>query len=633
MSENTEIDQKQPKQTPLQRGAGVIRDYVKNLPTTPGVYRMIADNGDVLYVGKAKALKKRVVSYTQVDKLPMRLQRMVALTVTMEFVHTHTEVEALLLESNLIKKLKPRYNILLRDDKSFPYILVTGDHEYPQIKKHRGAKKSKGQYFGPFASAGAVNHTIHLLQRVFQLRNCTDNVFANRTRPCLQYHIKRCTAPCVKKVSQDQYAAQVEQARQFLSGESRAVQDLFAAQMQAESKAENFEKAAEYRDRIKALSAIQSKQDINLEGIGDVDVMALAQEQGKSCIQVFFFRGGQNYGNRAYFPRHHAEAETSNIVANFMAQFYENKPVPKDVIVSHTPNEKELLEAALTTRRDQGKVTISKPLRGQRKRLVDFVMNNAIGALKRHLIERASEAKHLENVAKLFELEETPKRIEVYDNSHISGTNMVGGMVVAGAEGFRKNAYRKFNIKDAIEGDDYGMMREVMTRRFTRALKEDVDKDGEDWPDILLIDGGLGQFNAVKETLTELGVYDDVCVVGISKHEGRHAGREQFFVEGEKGLRPPFQLPVDDPTLHYLQRLRDEVHRFAIGAHRTRRKNDISKSPLDGIDGIGAKRKKALLLYFGSAKDVAGAGVEDLLKVDGISRAMAEKIYSFFNEA
>ncbi len=628
-----ETDVNQQKQTPLERGADVIRNYVKDLPVTPGVYRMIADNGDVLYVGKAKALKKRVVSYTQVDKLPMRLQRMVALTHTMEFVHTHTEVEALLLESNLIKKLKPRYNILLRDDKSFPYILVTGDHDYPQVKKHRGAKKAKGEYFGPFASAGAVNHTIHLLQRVFQLRNCTDHVFANRSRPCLQYHIKRCTAPCVDKVSQEHYAAQVDQARQFLSGQSRAVQDLFAAQMQAESKAENFEKAAEYRDRIKALSAIQSRQDINLEGLGDVDVMALHQEQGKSCIQVFFFRGGQNYGNRAYFPRHDAEVEASDIIANFMAQFYENKPVPKEVIVSHAPNEQELLEQALMTRRDNGRVKITTPSRGQRKRLVDFVMKNAQSALKRHLIERASEAKHLENVTKLFELDETPKRIEVYDNSHIAGTNMVGAMVVAGAEGFRKNAYRKFNIKDAGEGDDYAMMREVMTRRFTRALKEDIDKQSEDWPDILLIDGGLGQFNAVKETLEELGVYDDVCVVGISKHEGRHAGREQFFVDDANGkLKPPFQLPIDDSTLHYLQRLRDEVHRFAIGAHRTRRKNDIVKSPLDQIGGIGAKRKKALLLHFGSAKDVAGAGVEDLLKVEGISRAMAEKIYGFFNE-
>ncbi len=630
MPKNTE---KPKSQTPLERGAAVIRGYVKTLPATPGVYRMISENGDILYVGKAKALKKRVVSYTHVDKLPMRLKRMVALTVTMEFVNTHTEVEALLLESNLIKKLKPRYNILLRDDKSFPYILITGDHEFSQIKKHRGVRKKAnqkggGEYFGPFASAGAVNHTIQILQRVFQLRNCSDSVFANRTRPCLQYHIKRCTAPCVDKVSQQDYAEQVNQARQFLSGESRAVQDMFSANMQAASDEEDFEKAAELRDRIKALAAIQSKQDINLEGIGDVDVMALTQNEGKSCVQVFFFRGGQNYGNRAYFPRHDVEETIGRIFTNFIAQFYENKPVPKEVVVSHKPDEVSLLEEALTTRRDQGKVNIFKPVRGKRKRLVEFVLTNATGALKRHLAERAGEAKHLERVAKLFEMEDVPKRIEVYDNSHISGTNMVGGMIVAGPEGFRKAAYRKFNIREAKEGDDYGMMREVMTRRFTRALKDNVDKQGDDWPDLLLIDGGLGQFNVVKETLEEIGIYDDLMVVGISKHEGRHAGREQFFVEG----KDPFQLPIHDPTLHYLQRLRDEVHRFAIGAHRKRRKNDISKSPLDQITGIGAKRKKALLLHFGSAKGVASAGIEDLCAVEGVSQAMAEKIYGFFNE-
>ncbi len=627
-------DAKQPKLTPPQRGAQIIRDYVKNLPATPGVYRMISEKGEVLYVGKAKALKKRVVSYTHVDKLPMRLQRMVSQTETMEFVNTHTEVEALLLESNLIKKLKPRYNILLRDDKSFPYILVTGDHDFAQVKKHRGARKPKGDYFGPFASAGAVNHTIHVLQRAFKLRNCTDNVFANRSRPCLQYHIKRCTAPCVGKVSQKEYAEQVEHARKFLSGESRAVQEAFAKEMQALSEREEFEQAAEYRDRIKTLAAIQSKQDINLEGIGDVDVMALAQLEGKTCVQVFFFRGGQNFGNRAFFPRHDSEEEADVILSVFMAQFYENKPVPSAVLTSHQPTETELLEDALTTRRDRGRVTINKPIRGKRKRLVDFVMKNAVDALKRHLAERAGEAKHLENVAKLFDMDETPKRIEVYDNSHISGTNMVGAMVVAGHEGFRKSAYRKFNIRDAIEGDDYGMMREVMTRRFTRAIKENVQTDSDDWPDLLLIDGGIGQFNAVKETLTELGVYDDVVVVGISKHEGREAGREQFFVDDANGkMKPPFQLPFNDGTLHYLQRLRDEVHRFAIGAHRTRRKNDISKSPMDQIPGVGALRKRALLLHFGSAKSVAGAGIDDLCNVDGISQAVAERIYNFFNES
>lgn len=623
----------QENMTPLENGAQIIRDYVANLPATPGVYRMLAENGDVLYVGKAKALKKRVVSYTHIDKLPMRLKRMVALTRKMEFVNTHTEVEALLLESNLIKKLKPRYNILLRDDKSFPYILITGDHDFAQIKKHRGSRKKKtekggGEYFGPFASAGAVNHTIEVLQRVFQLRNCSDSVFANRSRPCLQYHIKRCTAPCVDKVSIAQYAEQVEQARQFLSGQSRAVQDMFVAQMQEASEAEDFEKAAEIRDRIKAMTAIQSKQDINLEGIGDVDVMAIVQSEGKTCVQVFFFRGGQNYGNRAYFPRHDREERIEDVLSVFMAQFYENKPIPKEILVNCHPSEAPLLEEALTTRRDLGKVKIASNVRGERKRIIDFVSRNAEFALKRYLVEQASEKQHLENVAQLFGLEECPTRIEVYDNSHISGTNMVGGMIVAGVEGFRKAAYRKFNIQKAVAGDDYGMMREVMNRRFTRALKENIDKNSDDWPDILLIDGGQGQFTAVKEALIELGVYDDVVVVGISKHEGRHAGREQFFMEGRK----PFQLPVNDPTLHYLQRLRDEVHRFAIGAHRTRRKNDISKSPLDQIAGVGAKRKKALLLHFGSAKAVATAGIEDLRQVEGVSQAMAETIYQFFNE-
>lgn len=622
---------------PLARGAQVIRDYVATLPATPGVYRMLSDKGDVLYVGKAKALKKRVVSYTHVEKLPVRLQRMVSATVTMEFVHTHTEVEALLLEANLIKKLKPRYNILLRDDKSFPYILLTGDHDFAQVKKHRGIRKGKsakggGEYFGPFASAGAVNHSIQILQRVFRLRNCSDSIFSNRQRPCLQYHIKRCTAPCVDKVSKDEYAEQVEQARGFLSGESRAIQKLMADKMQAASDEENFEVAADYRDRIKALSAIQARQDINLEGIGDADVMALAQAEGKSCIQVFFFRGGQNFGNRAYFPRHDVEETPEDILSVFMGQFYDNKPVPSAIYTSHKPSEVGLLAEALATRRDRGKVEISKPTRGKRKRIVEFVYKNAVDALKRHLVERAGERKHLEAVAELFGLDDVPKRIEVYDNSHIAGTNMVGAMVVAGAEGFQKNAYRKFNIREAKAGDDYGMMREVMTRRFTRALKDNVERDSEAWPDILLIDGGKGQFSAVKEALEEIGVYDDVTVIGISKHEGRNAGREQFFVEGQNGMKPPFQLPINDPTLYYLQRLRDEVHRFAIGAHRTRRKNDISKSPLDEIAGIGAKRKKALLLHFGSAKDVASAGIEDLRQVDGISKAVAERIYNHFND-
>lgn len=615
--------------TLLEQGAELIRSYARNLPEKPGVYRMINAKGDVLYVGKARALKKRVVTYSHVMKLPNRLKRMVSETVSMEFITTNSEVEALLLESNLIKKLQPRFNILLRDDKSFPYILLTSDHDFPQVKKHRGIRGSDGEYFGPFASAGAVNHSIDLLQRIFRLRNCTDSYFAARTRPCLQYHIKRCTAPCVGRISKGEYAQNVAQARAFLRGESKALQKDFRVKMEEASEALDYELAAEYRDKIASLASVQSHQDINVEGMKDADVIALYQREGKTCIQVFFFRGGQNFGNRAYFPRHDQEVSPATIMANFMAQFYEGKPIPADIMVEVLPVERELLEEALSARqKGNAKVVISRPQRGQRKRLLDFVAKNAKEAMERHLLERKGEAELLEGVARLFGMEAPPERIEVYDNSHISGTNMVGGMVVAGAEGFRKSAYRKFNIKTAEKGDDYGMMREVMTRRFGRALKDDIDRDSEDWPDLLLIDGGLGQFNAVKEILEEMGVWEDLTVVAIAKGPDRNAGREQFFMEG----RAPFQLPFNDAVLHYLQRLRDEVHRFAIGAHRTRRKMDITKNPLDEIAGIGAARKRALLHHFGSAKAVKSAGVEDLLKVEGISRAQAEKIFAFFNE-
>lgn len=613
----------------LTRGADLIRSYAKNLPEKPGVYRMINAKGEILYVGKARALKKRVVTYSHVAKLPNRLKRMVSETASMEFITTNSEVEALLLESNLIKKLKPRFNILLRDDKSFPYIHVTAGHDFPQVTKHRGARGKDGEYYGPFASAGAVNHTIELLQRIFRLRNCTDSYFAARKRPCLQFHIKRCTAPCVGRITKEEYGKSVEQAREFLGGKSRALQERFQKDMEAASAGMEYERAAELRDKIKSLSAIQVHQDINIDGMKDVDVIALYQREGKTCIQAFFFRGGQNFGNRAYFPRHDQEVTQQTIMANFLAQFYESKPVPPDIIVNVLPAERALIEEALMAREKSGrKVTIAEPQRGQRKRLVDFVERNAKDALARHLLERKGERELLEGVAALFGMEGAPERIEVYDNSHISGTNMVGGMVVAGPEGFQKSAYRKFNIKAAEAGDDYGMMREVMTRRFGRAIKEDVDREGEDWPDLLLIDGGQGQFNVVKETLEELGVWNDVTVVAIAKGPDRNAGREQFFMEG----RAPFQLPINDPVLHYLQRVRDEVHRFAIGAHRTRRKMDISKNPLDEIPGIGAARKKALLHHFGSAKAIKSAGVEDLLKVEGISRAQAEKIFAFFNE-
>ncbi len=623
-SDSADIDDNE--KPAIDRGADVIRAYAKSLPDSPGVYRMLSKAGDVLYVGKAKSLTKRVRSYATVKNLSVRIQRMVALTHSMEFVHTHTEVEALLLESNLIKKLKPRYNVLLRDDKSFPYILITSDHDYPLVTKHRGSRKAKGQYYGPFAGAGDVNRTIAILQRIFMLRNCSDNVFAGRTRPCLQYHIKRCTAPCVDKVSKAEYAGQVAEAEDFLEGRSAAIKERMSARMQEASDEMNYEAAASYRDRIKALSAIQARQDINIDGLGDADVMALVGDQGQSCVQVFFFRAGRNHGNRSYFPRHSKEDTPEVILAAFIAQFYENKPVPKTVLLNSGVEEKALLEEALSMKASR-RVSIAKPVRGQRRALVDFVARNAKAALAQNMAERASEGKLLRGVAELFGLDDPPKRIEVYDNSHISGTNMVGGMIVAGAGGFNKSAYRKFNIKTAGASDDYGMMREVLERRFKRALKDDGAVGGSDWPDVLLIDGGLGQYNAVKEVLEEYGILDAVMLVSIAKGEDRNAGREKFFIDG----RAPFQLPINDPVLHYLQRLRDEAHRFAIGTHRAKRVKQISASPLDNVPGVGAKRKKALLHYFGSGKAVSQAGVEDLERVQGVSKAMAQKIYDHFH--
>jgi len=610
----------------VRAGVETIRSYVRKLPETAGVYRMLDEKGEVLYVGKAKALKRRVSSYTQISRLPLRLKRMVALTRSMEFVHTHTEVEALLLESNLIKKLKPRFNILLRDDKSFPYILITTDHDFPQITKHRGAKKIKGEYFGPFASAGNVNRTVAALQRAFLLRNCTDSNFATRQRPCLQYHIKRCTAPCVGLVSQQEYSEQIREVLDFMSGESRAVQEHFVNRMQEASAALDFETAAKYRDRIRALTSIQSTQDINVEGVKDADVLALAQIGGRSCVQVFFFRAGQNYGNHSYFPRYQEGEDARDILGEFVAQFYENKPVPKNIYVSQSVAEQKLLEEALSYKAGHT-IKISSPSRGNKKRLIDFALKNATQALLRHNTESAGQARLLDGVAELFGMDARPNRIEVYDNSHISGTNMVGAMIVAGADGFIKNAYRKFNIREALASDDFGMMREVLMRRFQRALKEGVEEGDADWPDLLLIDGGVGQYNAVKETLEECGVLDRVTLVAISKGPDRNAGREKFYIEGNMG----FQLPINDPVLHYLQRLRDEAHRFAIGAHRTRRKAAMTASPLDEVPGVGGQRKKALLLHFGSARAVAEAGIADLLKVEGISEAFARKIYDHFH--
>lgn len=614
----------------LQKGRDVIKSYAKDLPDTAGVYRMLDKNTEVLYVGKAKALKKRVISYSRTDGLSTRIQRMVAQTETMEFVHTHTEAEALLLESNLIKKLKPRYNILLRDDKSFPYILMTGDHDFPQVTKHRGAKSRKGQYYGPFASAGLVNRTIAALQRAFMLRNCTDSVFKSRTRPCLQYHIKRCTAPCVGYVSKEEYAEQLVEVKEFLSGKSKALQERLAGKMQKASEDMQYEQAALYRDRIRAMTSIQSRQDINIDGVQDADVIALFQKEGRTCIQAFFFRGGQNFGNRAYFPRHSEEDNDDAIMAVFLAQFYENKPVPPDIIVSHMPEDQTLLEEAFALKSER-KVTILKPQRGGKRRAIEFALKNAQTALARHTLEKAQETQNLQGVAELFSMDEPPTRIEVYDNSHISGTNMVGAMIVAGEGGLQKNAYRKFNIKKATASDDYGMMREVMERRFKRALKEQEDssykREGSGWPDLLLIDGGLGQYNAVREVLEEFGILDELTLVSIAKGEDRNAGRETFFT----ATRKDFTLPINDPVLHYLQRLRDEAHRFAIGAHRAKRQKAMISSPLDEIAGVGSARKKALLLHFGSAKAVAEAGVADLQNVEGISQSVAQKIYDHFH--
>ena len=612
--------------TPMDKGADVIRSYVLNLPDTPGVYRMLSDKDEVLYVGKAKSLKKRVVSYTNYAKMPFRLQKMVAMTRKMEFVHTHTEAEALLLESNLIKKLKPKFNILLRDDKSFPYIFIPESHDFPQVRKHRGARKAKGQYFGPFASAGDVNRTLSILQRVFMIRNCTDSYFAARSRPCLQYHIKRCSAPCVDKVTKEEYALQIEEAAAFLEGRSQAVQERMVKSMKAASDAQDYEVAAQYRDRIKALTSIQARQDINLEGMSSADVMVLANKNGRSCVQVFFFRSGRNFGNRSYFPRHTEDDRPEEVMGAFIAQFYENKPVPKEVLVSHLPVDRALIEEALGSK-VKGRVKISSPQRGKRKRVMGFVEKNAVAALDQRLIETETQSELLKGVAEIFDLDDPPQRIEVYDNSHISGTDMVGAMIVAGPDGFIKNAYRKFNIKQADKGDDYGMMREVFSRRFKRAMKDQEEGIENSWPDLLLIDGGKGQLSVVQDTLEDLGVLDRVALVAIAKGEDRNAGREWFFMPE----RREFQLPVNDPILHYLQQLRDEAHRFVIGAHRSKRQKKISSSPLDSVPSIGGKRKKALLHRFGSAKAVANAGIDDLASVDGISKQLAQKIYDHFH--
>ncbi len=608
-------------------GHRLIQDYLKRLPGAPGVYRMLDDKGEVLYVGKARNLKKRVASYAKPAGHSARIARMISATATMMFLTTATETEALLLEQNLIKQLKPRYNVLLRDDKSFPNILVSEAHAFPQIKKHRGLKSEKGRYFGPFASAGSVNRTLNQLQKAFLLRSCSDSVFEGRTRPCLLYQIKRCCGPCVGLVGEAAYGGLVEDATRFLTGKSTSVQARLAAEMTAASAALEFERAAALRDRIRALTQVQSAQGINPAGVEEADVVALHQDGGQACVQVFFIRANQNWGNRAYFPRTGAGAEPAEIMEAFLGQFYGNKTPPRLILLSHAAENADLLEDALSTQLGR-KVALVVPLRGEKAQLVEHAARNAREALARNMAETASQARLLEGLAEAFGLEAAPQRIEVYDNSHIQGAHAVGGMIVAGPEGFIPSQYRKFNIKNTeiTPGDDFGMMKEVLDRRFSRLLKEDPDRELGTWPDLLLIDGGAGQVSAVAAALAELGI-GDVGIVGVAKGLDRDAGKEEFHRPGQR----PFALPHKDPVLYFIQRLRDEAHRFAIGAHRAKRARAIAATTLDEVPGIGAVRKRALLQHFGSAKAVSRAGLADLQAVDGISAAMAEAIYGFFH--
>ncbi|MEM9523130.1 MAG: excinuclease ABC subunit UvrC [Pseudomonadota bacterium] len=604
-----------------------IQSYLKTLDSSPGVYRMLDEKQRVLYVGKARNLKARVSSYARPSGHSPRITRMIRDTASMMFLTTKTETEALLLEQNLIKQLKPRYNVLLRDDKSFPNILVAKDHPFPQIKKHRGTKKEKGTYYGPFASTGAVNRTLNQLQKVFLLRNCSDNVFQTRTRPCLLYQIKRCSAPCVGYVTAEDYGALVQDAERFLAGKTTKVQTGLARQMAAASDALEFERAAVLRDRIRALTQVQSVQGINPRGVSEADVIALHMENGQACVQVFFIRANQNWGNRDYYPKV-SGAEAAEVLQAFVGQFYGDKEPPRQVLLSDAIEDPDLMTAALSEKAAR-KVEILIPKRGEKKELIAGALRNARESLARKMAETATQAKLLAGVAEAFDLSEPPERIEVYDNSHIQGTDAVGAMIVAGPEGFMKAQYRKFNIRgiDLIPGDDFGMMKEVLSRRFRRLLKEDPDHAGESWPDLLLIDGGAGQVRAAREVLSDLGV-GGVPMIGVAKGIDRNAGKEEFHRIGQR----PFALRHNDPVLYFIQRLRDEAHRFAIDAHRTKRSRSQMKNPLDEISGVGATRKRALLAHFGSAKAVARANLPDLKAVNGISDALAETIYDFFHE-
>jgi excinuclease ABC subunit C len=610
----------------LETGTAAIRNVLKTLPLKPGVYRMHDARGEILYVGKARALKNRVGNYVQIDRLPNRLRRMVALTRSMTIVTTNSEAEALLLEAQLIKRYRPAYNVLLRDDKSFPFILLRVDHKFPRIQKHRGARRNKGHYYGPFASAGSVNQTLNALQKLFLLRSCSDSFFNNRDRPCLLYQIKRCSAPCVGRIDDQSYDGLVADAKSFLDGKSSAVQAKLAKEMEGAAEALDFERAAMLRDRLKALTFIQGSQAINAQGVGDADIFALAHRNGVMGIQAFFIRGGQNWGHRSFFPSHVAEMTEDEVFTSFLAQFYEDVPPAKNILLDRELTEADLLAEALSERAER-KIEISVPQRGDRVRLVKQATRNAEEALDRRLAESTTQGKLLQEVADLFELPEPPRRIEIYDNSHIQGSNALGAMVVAGPEGFIKGQYRKFNIKQAATDDDFAMMREVFQRRFARAQEDDPDRDSGQWPDLVLIDGGKGQMSSVKAALEEIGV-DDVPLIAIAKgpHHGRD-GREVFhFPDGRE-----LTLPVNAPVLFYLQRLRDEVHRYAIGAHRAKRSKAITVSPLDEVPGVGPSRKKALLLHFGTARAVRNASLEDLQKAPGVSAAVAQTVYDFYH--
>ncbi|GGF88440.1 UvrABC system protein C [Azorhizobium oxalatiphilum] len=692
-----EADEAEVAEGPLATGRAVIARAAKHAPMGPGVYRMLGADGTVLYVGKAKSIKKRILSYTRLIGHTNRIARMISATASMEFVTTGTEPEALLLEANLIKQLKPRFNVLLRDDKSFPYILITADHPAPQILKHRGARTKPGDYYGPFASVWAVDRTINALQRAFLLRSCSDSYYENRSRPCLLYQIKRCSGPCTDEIAPADYAELVREARFFLAGRSRAIKEELAREMEAAAEELEFERAARLRDRLAALSAVQGTQGINPRSVEEADVFACTQQGGATCIEVFFFRTGQNWGNRAYYPRADRSLDEKDVLGPFLSQFYEDKPVPRLILLSHDVEEQDLIAEALS-QKSEYKVEIAAPKRGEKRDLVDHALQNAREALGRKLAETATQGKLLDGLAAALKLPKTPQRIEVYDNSHIMGTNAVGGMIVAGPEGFRKSQYRKFNIKsaDLVPGDDYGMMREVLRRRFSRLLKEapragapaaegetaiaaadtpappqpapappgkaiedkenwrtrgepgeipvdatmpptplaptpaevqEAADEASPWPDLVLIDGGLGQLNAARVVMDELGI-TDVPLVGIAKGLDREAGREQFFIPGQQ----PFRMEPRDPVLYFIQRLRDEAHRFAIGSHRARRKKDISDAGLQAIPGVGPTRKRALLRHFGTLKAIERASLADLEQVQGVNASTARAIYEYFHD-